>query len=196
MKENIFIKLLASIPVILVALYFIPFLGVCLLILRYFVYSNRKRISTPIIILSVGILLLVPKFLSGILDLAKIKTDTIPYLSNILTSDLYNINFIKFSKLLISVGIIFLILSFIFRNIFNKVSSKINSGIRNYINETENRNAEISKANDMEMKIKRENAKNTNYVHCPYCGSDNILSEKTGKCKFCRRTIINKNYQG
>lgn len=195
MKENIFIKILVSIPIILVALYFIPFLGICLLILRYFVYSNRERISAPIIILSVGILILVPKLLSSILNLAKIKTDTIPYLNNILTSDLYNINFIKFSKLLISAGIIFLILSFIFRKIFNKVSNKINSGIRNYINETENRNTEISKANDMEMKLKREKAKNTNYVHCPYCGSDNILTEKTSKCKFCRRTIINKNYQ-
>ncbi len=196
MKENFFIKLLASIPIILVTLYFIPFLGICLLILRYFVYSNRKKISTPIIILSVGILLLVPKFLSSILDLVKIKTDTIPYLSNILTSDLYNINFIKFSKLLISIGIIFLILSFIFRKIFNKVSNKINSEIRNYINKTESRNAEISKANDMEMKIKREKAKNTNYVHCPYCGADNILSKKTGKCSYCRRTLVNPHYKG
>ena len=33
---NKFLKVLTSIPVILVALYFAPFLGVCLIILRYF----------------------------------------------------------------------------------------------------------------------------------------------------------------
>ena len=192
MKENFFIKILASIPIILVILYFIPFLGICLLILRYFIYSNRKRISTPIIILLVGILILVPKIISSILTLTQI--DTVPYLSNILDSELYNINFIKYSKLLISIGVIFLILSFIFRSIFNKISDKISTGIRDYINETENKNTGISKANDMVMKEKREKAKHTNYVHCPYCGSDNILAEKNGTCKFCRRVIENENY--
>ena len=111
-----------------------------------------------------------------------------------MSSDLYNINFIKYSKLLITIGVIFLVLSFVFRNLLNKASIKINDQIKKQIMETEKRNIEISKSNDLKMKEKREKAKNTNYVKCPYCGSDNLLSEKTGKCKFCRRTIENKNY--
>ena len=182
MQNNIFIKILISIPIILLALYFIPFLGVCLLILRYFICSNKKRISTPIIILSVGILLLIPKLLSIF---------NIPYLENIVTSNLYNINFIKYSKLLITIGIIFLILTFIFRNLFNQV----NNYIINYIRNEEKINREITKENNLKMQEKREKAKNTNYVRCPYCGSDNLLSEKTDKCQFCRRTLVNKNFK-
>ena len=48
MKNNLFIKILCSIPVILLFLYFIPFLGVCLILFRYFIYDNKKRIETPI----------------------------------------------------------------------------------------------------------------------------------------------------
>ena len=55
MRNNSIIKLLCSIPVILVVLYFIPFLGVCLLICRYIVYYyDRKRISTPYYLVSIG----------------------------------------------------------------------------------------------------------------------------------------------
>lgn len=46
------------------------------------------------------------------------------------------------------------------------------------------------------MKEKREKAKNTGYVKCPYCGSDNLVSEKFGICAYCRRKIENKNYHG
>ena len=191
MKTNLFIKLLVSIPIILIVLYFIPFLGVFLLIFRYFIYSNKKRIYTPITILIIGLLILVPKLISIIFNATNIN---VPYLNNILSSDLYNINFIKYSKLLITIGVIFLVLSFVFRNLLNKASIKINDQIKKQIMETEKRNIEISKSNDLKMKEKREKAKNTNYVKCPYCGSDNLLSEKTGKCKFCRRTIENKNY--
>lgn len=42
------------------------------------------------------------------------------------------------------------------------------------------------------MQEKREKSKHTNVIHCPYCGSDNILTEKTGTCAFCRRTLENK----
>ena len=41
----------------------------------------------------------------------------------------------------------------------------------------------------MKMQEKRERAKNTHVVYCPYCGADNMLTEKTGICKFCRRKI-------
>ena len=40
MKEREIFKILTSIPVILIVLYFIPFLGVCLIIFRYFIYKK------------------------------------------------------------------------------------------------------------------------------------------------------------
>ena len=62
------------------------------------------------------------------------------------------------------------------------------------IKESVKQDAEISKQNDMQIKIKQQNAKNTSYVKCPNCGSDNLLSEKFGTCKYCRRKLVNKNY--
>lgn len=195
MKNNYLFKFLSSLPVILIALYFIPFLGICLILLRYFMYDNKKRISTPIYIIEVGILVLIPKALSLILNVAKVDLNKIPYLSDIVNAELYNVNFMNYSKRLICVGVIFLIISFVLKSIFDKVSSKLNSEVRNYISETQRRDAEISKQNDMEMKIKQEKAKNTSYVKCPNCGSDNLLEGKFGTCKYCRRELENKNFK-
>ncbi len=196
MKNNLLFKILSSLPIILISLYFIPFLGVCLILLRYFIYDNKKRISTPIYIVGIGILILIPKALNLILDVAKVDITTIPCLKDIIGAELYNVDFINYSKRLICVGVIFLIISFVLNTIFDKVSSKLNSGIRDYINETQKRDAEISKKNDMEIKIKQEKAKNTSYVKCPNCGSDNLLGEKYGTCKYCRSKLVNENYKG
>ena len=195
MRNNIFIKLLCSIPIILLMLYFIPFLGICLILFRLFVYSDKKKISTPLIILITGILCLLPKGISLLTNVMNVELTKIPYLNDILNSDYYNVKILEYSKLLITVGIIFIIITYVFNMIFSKVSSKLNSGIRNYINETQIRDAEISRKNDMEIKIKQEKAKNTSYVECPNCGSDNLLSEKHGTCKYCRSKLVNKNYK-
>ena len=47
----------------------------------------------------------------------------------------------------------------------------------------------------MEIKLKQEKAKNTSYVKCSKCGSDNIVSEKTSRCKYCRSVLVNENYK-
>lgn len=195
MRNNIFIKLLSSFPIILLMLYFIPFLGICLILFRLFVYSNKKKISTPLIILITGIICLLPKGISLLTNVINVDITKIPYLNDILTSDYYNIKILEYSKLLITVGIIFIIMAYIFNMIFSKVSSKLNNGITNYINETLKRDAEISKKNDMEIKIKQEKSKNTSYVKCPNCGSDNLLGEKFGTCEYCRSKLENKNYK-
>ena len=190
MRNNLLFKILASLPVILLTLYFIPFFGVILILFRFFMYSNKKM-STSIFITLIGIFILIPKIINFILDIFKIDINKVPYLQDVLNSNLYNIDFINYSKLLICVGIIFLIISFVLTTLFNK----LNSNILNYISKQEKRDAEISRENDMKIKIKQEKAKNTSYVKCPYCGSDNLLGEKFGICEYCRRKIENKNYK-
>ena len=91
MRNNIFIKLLCSIPVILLMLYFIPFLGICLILFRLFVYSDKRKKSTPIIILITGILCLLPKGIELLTNAINVDITKIPYLNDILTSDYYNI---------------------------------------------------------------------------------------------------------
>lgn len=188
MSENKFFKLLCSLPVVLIVLYFFPFLGICLILFRYYVYRENKYYKTPTLLLVCGILLLIPKLTDSIIKMLKSDNVEIPYLNSIITSDIYT-KLLSYSKLLVTVGIIFLILSFIFRNVFNKLSNKVNSGIRNYMEQDLKKDYEIRKENDMKMQEKREKAKNTHVVHCPYCGSDNMLTEQTGTCKFCRRKI-------
>ena len=181
---NSFLKLLCSLPIILIVLYFIPFLGICLILFRYYIYRGNKYYKTPILLLVCGILLLIPKLIDLVLKMFKLDNIKIPYLNSILTFDIYT-KLLSYSKLLVTVGIIFLILSFIFKNVFNKLSSKL----RNYMEQDLKKDYEIRKENDMKMQEKREKAKNTHVVHCPFCGSDNMLTEQTGTCKFCRRKI-------
>lgn len=181
-------KILCSLPIILITLYFIPFLGICLILFRYYVYkSKQKYYSISIYLLICGLLILIPEAISSIIKLINLKIE-IPYLNTIIRSDVYP-KLIKYSKLLITVGIISLILSFILKKIFNNITNKLNSSINNYMQQDLKQEYEIRKENDMKMQEKREIAKNTHVVHCPYCGSNNLLTEKTGTCSFCRRKI-------
>ena len=64
-----------------------------------------------------------------------------------------------------------------------------------YVHSEFKKDEEISKQNDMELKIKREKALSTAYVKCPYCGADNLISQKVGVCSYCRRKLENKAFK-
>ena len=110
MNNNLF-KILCSIPVILIVLYFLPFLGVCLMIFRYFIKRDEKSFKMPITLVITGFIILIPNIINSVLKTFKLKIE-IPYLNEVINSELYP-NLIKYSKLLITLGIIFLILSYI-----------------------------------------------------------------------------------
>ena len=191
-----FLKILCSLPSILLFLYFIPFVGICLILMRAFVYHNKRKISTSIFLIVIGILLLCPKILEKVFELLQMDLSKIPYLNEILTNDVYQNNLISYAKYLLLAGVIFLLLSLLFQSLFEKLGQLLNRGLQNYIKESVKQDEKIAKENDLKIKVKQEQAKNTNYVKCPYCGSDNLLSEKFGVCQFCRRKIENKNYKG
>ena len=106
-----FVKILLSLPVIFITLYFIPFLGICLLVVRLFI-NNRKNLFTSSIIFITGLLILIPKILNSVLNLIKID---IPFLNDIINNEFYNVNLIKYSKLLITIGVIFLLLTYVIK---------------------------------------------------------------------------------
>ena len=181
---NKLLKILCSLPIILIASYFVPFLGICLILFRYYEYKNKKYYILPITLIILGIIILLPKIINYVVSILKISVKSFSYISNIIETGYY-IKLLSYSKLLITVGIIFLILSFVFKNIFNKVSSKVN----NYIKEDLQKDYEIREKNDLIMQEKREKAKNTHSVTCPKCGASNLLSSQTGRCKYCRNII-------
>lgn len=188
MKNNLFLKILCSIPLILLFLYFIPFLGICLLILRFLTYTESSKKNTAVILVVLGVFLLIPKILEKVLIIFNYDVNKILYLGDIVNSNIYNHGIIDFSKTLLIIGILYSIMNFIYSELLSKVSR----GIQNYIKQDLKQGYEVRKENDMKMREKREIAKNTHVVYCPYCGSDNLLSEQTGTCKFCRRKIENK----
>ena len=187
MNENKILKILSSLPIILLVLYFIPFLGICLILLRYYVYRN-KNYQLSIVLLICGLFLLIPEFLNSIIKTFKLTNIKVPYLNDIITSTIYP-KLLSYSKLLITVSIVFFILSLILKNLFNKLGNSLT----NYMQQDLKKDYEIRKENDLKMQEKREKAKNTHVVHCPYCGSTNMLTEQTGICQFCRRKLEYKD---
>ena len=189
MQEKTFLKLISSIPIILLVLYFAPFLGVCLIFFRFFMYRNLKKKSISLTMVILGFTLLIPKVVYEILKATKVD---IPAFNDFVTSSLYNVNFIKYSKFLITAGIFFIIISYVSKILFAKASSSIRNGLNSYIQKEEQINREISEKNDMIMKEKQEKAKNTHVVYCPSCGGDNMITGTVGTCKFCRKKIVYK----
>lgn len=182
MTQKLILKTICSLPVIFISLYFVPFIGICLITLRLFIYNNKKYYSISINLIILGIILSIPKILDLILK--TIKNINIPHLEKIINSNIY-INLVDYSKFIISLGIILLIISYIFKGLIEKLTNLI----KTYIIVKEKQNYQISKKNDMEIKLKQERAKNTSVVHCPNCGADNILTEDIGTCKYRRRKI-------
>ena len=180
---NMIFKFLCSIPIILVTLYYIPFLGIILILFRYYVYSRKRYYSLPICLIVLGILITIPKLVKVLYNLLKINFN-LSTINRIVESSIY-IKLLSYSKLLITVGVILLILSIIFRNLIMKLLTSL----QNYIHKYEKEQREIREKNDLIVKERREIANNTHLVHCPNCGADNTIVGKTGKCKFCRKEI-------
>ena len=188
MKRNIFIEILASIPIILIAIYFSWFLGVVLIILRYFSTSIKRKNITPIVLVITGLLILIPKGLNFLFDKINFNPKDIPYFNDIVTSNLYKTNFMNYSKALIIIGIIFAVISYF----IGKITNEIMKSFREQVQEYTNKQVQIEQENDLKMKEKQEDAKNTKVITCSKCGATNIVKGDIGKCKYCRNTLTSK----
>ena len=176
MRNNLLIKIICSIPVILLAGYFSRILCVFLIIFRL-IAIKRSRFALPSSLILSGLIILLPK------GIHKINSD-LPYLSDILSSDIYP-NLLSYSKFLIIFGVILLFITYILQ----LTSSKINNTVSNYINRQEQQNREIARENDLKMREKREASKFTRVVKCPHCGANNTIKDKIGKCSHCRSPL-------
>lgn len=183
MKHNIFVKLLVSIPVILVTLFYSPFLGIILILFRYYVHSNKKFYQTPLMLLLTSLIIWLPKIIEFVIEYGKINIE-IPYIYQIMDTKIYP-ELLVFSKTLITIGIILFIVSYILKNIFTSLYNKL----MRLVEYEQIKDYEISKKNDMAIKEKQLRAKNTKVVKCPNCGASNTITSTTGKCKYCRSSI-------
>ena len=189
-KPNTFLQILSSIPVILVILYFSKFLGIILILFRFFLHKDKNRSSFPILLVGLGLIILIPRAVYEVLKIAKIDINSIPILDQIISSSIYSVNLIKYSKALIFIGIIIAIILYVAKIIYNKAVTKLTNEFNGFIQKEEQKDREIKEKNDLIMREKREKAKNTHFVKCSYCGADNVLTSKIGTCKYCRRKIV------
>ncbi len=183
-----FLEYLCSMPVILLVLYFIPFLGICLILFRYYIYKEDKFFKAPVTLIIVSLLLLIPKLLELIINLSGFGIKNVPYLEKVISSDIYT-KLVSYSKTLIIIGVITLIVSYLLRELIKKMTSKVSNGFNNYVKKQQEQEYKIAKENDLIMQEKREKAKNTHAVICPNCGHTNLLTEEYGRCKYCRSNI-------
>ncbi len=187
MKDNLIFKILCSYPVILITLFFMPVIGIILILFRFYMYRDRIY-RIPITILIVGLVLLIPKLLDFIFDLINFDSSKIPYFDTIVDSTIYG-RLIGFSKFIIAASIIILIVSFIVKNVASKLDVKAEQAVRNYVERQEAKELEIHEKNDLLVKNRASEANNTHVVKCPSCGGYNTLVYNTGTCKYCRRKI-------
>ena len=188
MRTNLFTKIITSLPVILIVSYFSIFLGVCLILFRMLVGTTKQKNMIPIALAITGVVILIPIGLDMLFNAIKFDTKSIPLFNDIVKSEVYTVNFMKYSKALLILAIIFLIIVTIAAKIRESVSKYLSSAIEGYTD----KQIEYEKENDLKIKEKQERAKNTQVVVCKKCGGSNIITEKIGKCKYCRNTIIGK----
>lgn len=186
MSENKLFKLIASMPAILLTLYFIPFVGVCLTAFRYFVYKNKKQYSTSIALIVWGIICLVPKMITSVLDILKIEN--VPYVNEVAEAA-NKLQLVEFSKTLLTVGLLSMIIVYVVKKIANKIGSNVNK----YMQAQAQAEREINEKNNLKIKEKQEAAKNTHFVKCKSCGGNNVIVGDIGKCKFCRQPITKED---
>ncbi len=189
MRKNFIIKALCSFPAILIIGYFVPVLAVILALFRYVVYGKTHFYRTPVVLLIVGLLLLLPHGLE--LAMANFNFNLgIPYWAEIVAHPLYP-KFTDYGKFLAIFAVILLVVTYVLRNFIEGLSSKFSSLMNGYYQDRAKREDEIEKEVKLESKVKEiESAQNTPHVvKCPSCGKTNHITGTVGRCKSCRSAI-------
>jgi hypothetical protein len=182
--KNGLINIITSIPVILVALYFVPVLGVLLIILKFVTATNRNNTMSSILIIT-GLAIQIPNLLNKLSETFKFK---VPYLDKIIEHEIYE-GLTKYSVKLLIIGVVLYIITTVFNKMFAGLKSTLANTMDTYVTKQVEQDREIDKENDLEMKQKQEAAKNFHVIHCPHCGADNIVTGNITTCKYCRKGL-------
>jgi predicted RNA-binding Zn-ribbon protein involved in translation (DUF1610 family) len=184
MIKNSLLKIITSVPVILIALYFVPVLGVLLIILKFVTTTNRNTSVATILIIT-GLIIQIPNLINKLSELFKFK---VPYLDKIIEHELYE-SLTKYSVKLLIIGVVLFILVTVFNKVFSGIKNTLANTMDTYVTKQVEQDREIDEENDSEMKQKQEAAKNFHVIHCPHCGADNIVTDNITRCKYCRKGL-------
>ncbi len=188
-STNGLVKLICSLPVVLIVLYFLPALGVVMVIARYFIYGERHFFRTPVVLMLVGLILLAPRGLQLAIENFNLSF-TIPFLLDILNLELYP-KLADYGQFILIVGVVILIVSYLLKSFISGLSNNIRSMMSQYASTKQAEEVEIRKENDLKLREKEitSKQKTPHVVKCPHCGKTNSITGTVGKCKSCRSAI-------
>ena len=176
-------NIVLSLPVILVALCFMPILGIILLLVRMYICPYYKNYRFNISIAICGLLILVPKILSNL----KLN---IPYLDDVLKNDIYK-EVLKHGKFIIIVGVVLFLVTLIYRTALENLKSTAMAAAAIGIGKEARK--EISenrkKIDEYEYEEKEKELKKLTEYHCPYCGGLTKSLKGVEKCKYCNKEV-------
>ena len=173
--DNAFFKLITCLPVTLIVLYFYPFIGVLLILLRCYVYRNLGNFNTATNLLSVGLIVLIPKFMG--IAIKKFNLPKVAILNKLLDHQIY-INIASYGTFLIILSLVAFVIPFI----VNIVLSKIKEDKAN--KEKMQQIAQQPQVEEIKEEPQEQTA-GTYVVHCPQCGTNTIFTTKSGTCPSC-----------
>lgn len=176
---NFFKKIICNPLTILLSLYWLPLLGISLFLVRYMIYDSRANKRLAIGVLMLAFVIRLPQIIHIVTNWLNISD--VSGLESINSHDIYS-TFIRYSNLLLGLGIFFFLAQLLFQQAFSKMKS--------YFIAQEQKRLAIYRENDLTMKLNREKAKNTQVVYCPNCGAHNIIVGKIGTCSYCRQKIV------
>lgn len=179
MGNNQLIKLTMSLPVILLLLYVIPFLGFVLLLIKMII-NNKSKNTTLVMVFVWNVLV----FLPWVLD----KFNVIDEASNIVSNDIYQY-LLEGNTYVLGSGIICGLLAILYQRLANSIMSKSIKYIKDKMAEDEARDYKIKSENDMKIRQQKEVVNNTRLAECKSCGAEVLVSSKDVICPYCRQPL-------
>ena len=180
-------KLVCSLPVLLVTLYFVPPLGVILTISRYFIYGNYRYYRVPAVLLIIACACLLPRAYELLQNNFGEQIPIIQPFIDFRAHELYP-KITTFGRFVAIMSIILLLLSQLLRNVIGRASSAI-SLLSRAASEDNKKSSKTSTMTHDNPAKQQTDQTTPHVVKCSSCGKVNRIVGTVGKCKSCRNDI-------
>ena len=187
MSESKYLKVLCSIPMILLVLYFFRFWGLIAVVLRYIMYKNKKMFKLPIVLIASGVILVMPKLVFRILKLFKVS---LSFLNQFVKLEFYS-KLLGYGKYLITTGIIILFIVFIIACIL-ELMGILENVFKEDLEKTKNERPQMHVSTPVRVEPKIIRAREPHIVECPNCGEEVLVEDDYATCKYCRGKVYYK----
>ena len=179
-------RLICSLPVLLITLYFVPPLGVVLTIARLFIYGSYRYYRVPTAILVVALLCLVPRGYELLQQNFGGQVPIVQPLIDFRAHPLFT-KLTDFGRWTAIFSIIMLVVSQILGKVANMASQALR--MARMANSNANSTAKKPIMQKDGTKAAPSDQSTPHVAKCPNCGKANQIIGTVGTCKSCRSAI-------